>query len=296
MAHKQTSIDERFDYIRRFLADGCEPPWQAYIEALFPAFIRMLASLFWIDLFQTFRSFLGAVFFGGGGGGHSRGRGAKRRGKPKTFLKRARKWLNWDPYDHAGRAAGEWLDLGWFAETRTSIALWTLTTTVERLLFIFFVADIVTEFWYDYTMYLAETEACRSARHGWLYAKGDDQIASGILTTWPTVCPDVQKSRGPVWWNVSSGGYTGQGGGFFHSAGVEALVGQDPPQNVQIVIRDTDTGEERTADWSGKAGGVVGVGFNLEPGHRYSIGSRGVGLWKIVNPSVSIVGYDEQPV
>lgn len=308
-----TDVIERINYVRRALMDTCDAPFQVYIESFLAAGWRALQQLYAFDLAQIVTGFVGATWFSragrastgpasGGRAAHARGRGGKRGGAPRTWLSRARQWLNWDPYDAMGRNTAGWLDLGPSNPPLGAAALWTVFGILERALWIVLIIDVVSEFIYNFAAGIYESEACQANRTPWLFADGPDQTASGLLEVWPIGCPAIHKQRGPLGWNIF-GGFIGNGGGqCIFSAGIEPTSIPPPPGwSGRCVVIHEATGQLFKGNIVQDQAGTSTINVPLISGDAYSIGVEitphsisGSGL--VTGPQVTLIGNRPTPI
>lgn len=185
---------DKWNAILRYIEDPCEgAPWLLYLELALPPLGTALLTWFSFGLDDIIRGYFRPRGLRTG----RHGRGGRRGGKPRGRLGRA-----------ISRIPGLGDDVGNFIGNRLPGAteakgrhvsqgvkqLWIVDNFLQRALFWWLVADLVTDFLYDWTSLLQQSEYCKRTHAATLYATGTGGglpfggIWYGILA--PTVVKD----------------------------------------------------------------------------------------------------------
>lgn len=290
---RHPNVLHKINYVVNFLADTCDAPLQVYLDTFLTAFLRLLISYFALDLIQIITGFARPKkALAKSRRRRQAARGGKH-GKPRTWRTAWLSWLAFDPYEEIGRNMRGAEVMAGREVTAGTIHMWTIYTHLQRIAFWWMVIDLTTDFWYNWFSAVNATRFCQAQRNGWLHAVGPDQSKTGLLNPFPTTCGTIEKQRGPCFWAVSSGGYTGRTGAFVFSAGLrpEAPI---PATTLQLVVTDLSTGTERRNDYDpDNTDDPTAIAFHLIPTHVYAIGTYGNGDYEVINPQVTIVGLDQ---
>lgn len=200
---KKPSFLDKWNAIIDFIIDPCDAPFLLYVELALPPLGKAIIMWFSFGLDDVIRGY----FRPKGLRTARHGRGGKRGGKKPG---RIRKALSRIPGigDDVGDFVGQHLPGAKEAKGRVVSQgvkhLWILDGFVQRGLFYWLVADLVTDFLYDWTSLLQESEYCHRDKNSSLYAEGGGGgLPFGGI--WYNVeAPTVVKTTGNIGWAVSA--------------------------------------------------------------------------------------------
>lgn len=294
MARHPNAID-KINYVIDFVADMCDAPFTVYVETFFPALLELILSYYALDLMQILTSFARPAKALARSRRGPHGAGQRKRGRPKTRSGRWARWLTYDPYDDLGRRLGGLTDLPGREVSGGVIHFWQLFDILQRIAYWYFVLELTTQFFYKWFSGVNKSFYCQRQRNAWLAAHGDDQTRTGLLNPWPTLCPTIDKIRGPISWNIVAGTYAGTNATFGFSAGFRS-IGPIPATFCELVVINTLSGAQQRFRWnSGDGDGRVGLGIKIEAFVTYGIGTYGDGDYEVIAPRVFMVGLEQIP-
>lgn len=173
-------IDDRVQFALHFLTDACDAPITVYMEAFRDAFTELVISWFEIDLKNIMTAYLRPQnyvierrFLRHWGGGEKK--------------KRPTSWEK--VWEASGIDPNEWLGehLWGGDEVRARKVppfagwLWAIEGVIERLLFYFFVLDIVTQFAYRWSSSIVYSEYCAAQADAVFYGTCGPYPLQGIF-------------------------------------------------------------------------------------------------------------------
>lgn len=201
---KQPGFLDKWNAIIRYIEDPCVgAPWLLYVELALPPLGNAIVTWFGFGLDDVIRGYFRPKGLRTG----RHGRGGKRGGKPRTKIGKA---ISRIPGlgDDVGNTIGKALPGATEARGRHVSQgvkqLWIVDNFLQRGLFYWLVADMITDFLYEWTSLLQESEFCKRTYSAGVYATGDGGgLAFGNI--WFAVeAPNIIKSSGFVGWNVST--------------------------------------------------------------------------------------------
>lgn len=204
-------ILSRVNYVTKKWEDPCNAPWQVYIETAAPAALELFISLasFGLDdvVREAFRP--GSQRTAGHGlrRNRSTGRGRTRSGGLGRSLGGL---LN--PGELLGDSIGRSLGFKPRQVSNGVAFLWKIDGVLQRGLFWWMVADLASEFAFNWTSQLYKTEFCQQAGAPVLDVDGSAGIL-GIQGWNSSVLENVNKATNGASWNESAGSLGPEAGG-----------------------------------------------------------------------------------
>lgn len=196
---------EKVNTIKRQITDPCDAPFTVYLETFFRALLRMFIAYFAFDLTQIITGFVAERYhLGYTRGGPHGGRSKKKRGHHVSHS-RFTKWLNFDPWDWIGRKVGGWFRVEGEVTGVVLHHFWQIFTIEQEIAYKFFVVELVADFFYNWSSFLAETYYCQATFYPILYATGGYSLEGQSQDTSPVLVPDIHKARGAVSYDLFGG-------------------------------------------------------------------------------------------
>lgn len=201
---------EKINTIIDFFMDPCDAPLTVYAKTLWPALLEAIITFYAVDFVQIFTGYvrpIGPLKFRRGGS-HRPSRptrydpheGArKKKGGKRTWSKRWRQWLAWDPWDWLGQhlPGSQWLRAR--SVTPGVLTMWTFYGFIEAALFWYMVFEITEEFFYKWASGVGKTKYCQALKRPiCTTAKaGDGNL--GILSETPADIGVILKKRHDIY-------------------------------------------------------------------------------------------------
>lgn len=197
-----------FNFIKRFFIDPCDAPVTAYVETFFPAALKAIITYYTPDLKNIIVSYLRPARAMMQSKGRRKGGGGKKSGRgPKGSLIRGA--LNFDTSNEMGKRLPGAQQVRGRQVSAGIVSLWLFEGVLERVLFWFFVMDIIGEFFFNWASLLEETIFCQSRGATLLVVTKPTQSAIGAMGWIGVTMNEILKQRGNVHWGVASAGFTG---------------------------------------------------------------------------------------
>lgn len=195
-----SDIFSRINFIVRLVIDPCDAPIEVWLQTAFPALLKFLWSYFfpdWLNILTTYARPGKAL-------AKKRGQRKGSRGKKGGRTKRLNP-LSFSPDEYIGKNLPGFDDLNTRGISDGVMWLWTIFGVIERVLFFFFVIGLVLDFLFDWFSAIYQAGYCDENRRAVLRAKGGTMGNQGIFGWNAYLLPEIEKLRGPIIWNVSSG-------------------------------------------------------------------------------------------
>ncbi len=286
---------DKVNYVVNFWVDPCHAPLLVYLELAAEPAGNLVLAWFSFGLDDVIRGYLrpNAAFAGGG----FKRRGKKR--KPKIrWIRNAGRIVGYIKlFPGLGDDTGNWIGkrlpgarlVKSRAITAGEKALWIVDGVAQRALLYVFLADILTDFAYEWALALNESEFCKRDHAGSLYATGPGTSAGGLLICNAGSAPDVLWAEGGPSWAVSAGGAPA-GNWHFISAMVVKNNGSGIVQHQQRVLVEDNNGTRfEFTDLEGLGPGEQGTSI-------FSISTVGPSSWVVNHCAfggvVSAVSHD----
>lgn len=198
---------EKINFIIKFLVDPCDAPLTVYARWAWPALLDLLLDYFTFQpdeiIIQSFRTRTAPLRQRSGRKG---GRGSK--ASRSRFRKKLGQIVDFDPNEQLGKKLGKATKLAWRAKGPTS-ALWLLHGILQRLFFYLFLAELLTDFFYNWFSLMTAHGYCQAQGDDVLLAEGPTQLPLAIVEKNAIGMSSILKIRGKVAWNTFAGSFTG---------------------------------------------------------------------------------------
>lgn len=159
---KPPGILDKVNYVITRWEDPCEAPWTVYLETMWPAALKMVVTLLISDLDEAIRGYARPAR-----AMRSRRFGRKmRRGGRLTFLRRIGGILSFDYFNEFGKRFANAKDVRARHVSNGVKNLWIVDGVLQRVLWWWLVIDAVSEFAFQWTSLLYQSEKCREANAG----------------------------------------------------------------------------------------------------------------------------------
>jgi len=280
----------KINTILDFWADPCDAPLTVWVQTVTPAALEMLANYFAFDqneiVIQKFKS----SFRYARPKSTRKGRGGSKSNKPK-WRKRLGELINFDGNELSGKKLWGWQKLPAKKLTWRATTLFIVEGVAERVSYWLWVADLVTEFLYAWAGLMMKTEYCQALQDAVLLAHGIDQPITGLFGWVGLVMPDIDKIRGPVTWNVSTGSNNFNIGQGIVSAGLytgSSFAATDIGLRVTVHKGGYLNRVYESSTSLGKdAEGEISIAFQVPPGWQFTVEhSVGSGLVTFTEPTI----------
>lgn len=201
---KPPNLIDKWQFISKFIDNPCHAPWTVYFETALPFLGQAVMELLLFDLTDIVRAYARPRSARGRPHGPGRRRGRPRGGGIPEIGEMIGKRL-----PGAQRAAGRFVDDG-------VRHLWMIDGVLQRLLWYYLIADVATDFAYNWTSAIQSSRYCTKGGGGMgkqkeLWFKAQNPVCGGT-NNWEWMYP----FSGPV---VSSGVSPGPQGGYIIVAG-----------------------------------------------------------------------------
>lgn len=273
---RHPDLDSKINVLLEFWTDPCDAPFTIYARALYPAVLKAFVSYYALDLLQIFVGFAKphqALKMKRSG---PHGKGKQKRGGKRTWSRRWRKWLSFDPYDSLGRVLGAPFDHAGRQISPGVATLWNIYDLEQRIVYKIMVLGIVFDFFYDWAAGVMNSTYCQTQYMSIGMGRQPAQGAQGILDFWPIGWGEVLKERngaiisgpgGRTPYPFQTAVYTG-----------EVVIANPTEGPVQAVLKHQN-GQEIASQQISYPGGVFALQLNIAEVGSYSCGSRGQGFW-----------------
>lgn len=209
--HGQPNWFDKINYIVQFLIDPCDAPVTMYIQTLKPALLDFLVDYYQPDVSNIMTNLFRWSYRIPRLRSRRKGRPGYKPGKPGkgSFV---RKIASFDIDEFISQK------IQLFRRTparKVSMAFGSLIILegiIERVNFWLFVFELALQFFYKWSSLLKNSRYCQAQGDDILLAKGPDQVLTGIFGYVGLSMPTIEKIRGRVTWDVSSGTFNGQNG------------------------------------------------------------------------------------
>jgi len=195
---------DKLNYIIRFIVDPCHAPIIVYFELALPPLGKAILSWFSFGMDDVIRGYYRPAKALRGNPTNRRGK----RPKPRGPLGKA---LGKIP--GVGDDVGQWIGnripgrekLAGRSISQGEKALWRVDDVAQRVLFWWMVADILTDFFFEWTTLIDGSVFCRRQKEGSLYAHGPGGNCGFPFGWLPTNAPIVEWAEGGATWTVNFG-------------------------------------------------------------------------------------------
>lgn len=206
MPRPPDGLFNQINYVIKFWADPCDAPWTIYVETALPAALEAFATYFAMDRLQMLEAQLRPSKAIAKQRAQKKGRRGSKAGRWGR-LGRLASAAQFDPNESIGKKMqGGMHRLGPARFSTGYVHAWLLYGIAQRFFFWWMVADIILDFWLNWTSSLYETVYCQELERALLLATGPGQFISGIVDWNPLLTLDVEKQRGTI--SVLPGGAT----------------------------------------------------------------------------------------
>lgn len=280
----------KINTILDFWVDPCDAPLTAWVETVTPAALEMLAEYFAFDPNEiVVQSFKSSFRYAQPKSGRKGRRGSK--SNKSKWRKRLGQLVNFDGNEMTGKQLSGWQKLPRKKLTARATTLFIVEGALERVSYWLWVISLVTDFLYSWAGLMMKTEYCQALKDAVLQAHGIDQPLTGIFGWVGLVMPTIDKIRGEVTWNVSTGGNNFNIGQGIVSAGL--YTGGSFP-GVDCGLRVTvhkpgylDRVYEESTSLAINSQGEISVAFQVPPGWQFTVEHRvAVGLVTFTEPTI----------
>lgn len=296
MARHPSSL-EKWNYLVNFWFDTCDAPYSVYIRTLWPALMEAFISYYAVDLTQIFTAYVrphGALK-GRRGGSHGPARPKKysdgggdgsNRGAKRTWSKRFRVFIGFDPWDWLGRHL-PFID-GHSARSVTPgvITLWHIYELGQQVQYWFMAYEITEQFFYKWASGVAESYYCQEQYRPWCFARSVGGANFGLLPETGQVIDEVLKAR---FTNYAAGDIISLQGNGSSAVLTAKYLGEDAGPGRVLRLRHS-TGLVVDGPDMRETGATYTVsGTATEPGHWVYL-TTGPGNWLLADVEFNCVG------
>lgn len=226
--------NDKINYVKDFIMDACDAPYQVYFTCLFPALLEAILAYYALDMVQMFTRYVRppGIYQGRRNGPH----GAGSRKKPGTKTWR-RYWRNFSSFDPSDKTGQFWpgSGLGWYRPITPGVrTLWTLFDIQQRFMYYWMVIDITEQFFYKWASGVAASRYCQEQYRPWV--SGTFTLDAHFGTDRPTgiVIEDITKARH----GATMSGSGGRSPGYGSSAIFSCRLDRDfPPSEIDASLK-----------------------------------------------------------
>lgn len=233
---------DAINYVRRYLIDPCDAPLTAYVQTFLQALLIALIQWYWIDFAQIVSGWVKPARAGSlkrslrkGHRGHKSGRINKGR-----LLWH---WLKTDWWDELGKRLPGSAAFTEVNYSRGATWVWTFHGLIERVQFYVFVAEVVNDFFVNWTSLMWQTRYCQASRASLFNFTGGGYFISNIVPFNGFVATTAIKQRGVNVWSGTSAVFGSRFGTMAASAHVIPASPGPANYSVLIIKGSTPTGE-----------------------------------------------------
>lgn len=193
---------QRINYVTDFFIDPCDAPLTVYAKTAAPALLNAFITYFALDLKNILTAFARPSKALGRRRGQKKGRRGRKRGRwGKRYA-----WsriIDFDPNEYIGKKMPFADDLGNRKVSAGIVSLWVAEGLIERLLYWIMVADIVLNFFVEWTSAIYEAGYCDEQEASVLYATSDLWQIAGPLSPSAFQAAVIEKERGGITWFIN---------------------------------------------------------------------------------------------
>jgi len=198
------ALFSKVNFILRFFMDPCDAPFTVYANSLFPASMKLLMNYFGIDTVGISTQRLRDSFRVPQYASRRKSRKGFKSGKP-GWWQNLENIFGFDPNEQVGHATGAWNEPQSIHRNSLTGLLWIVEGLAERVSYFIWLLSMLTDFLFDWTHMVEKSIYCQEQQATVLLAKGADQNLTPIFGWVGLLMPTIQKVRGSVSWNISSG-------------------------------------------------------------------------------------------
>lgn len=184
---------DKANFVVDFVDNPCDAPWTVYFETALPAAGRAVLMVLAFGMDDVIRGYARP---GGRRNPYHRRKGRKGRLRIRGI-------------PELGEAVGSHLPAPESFKTRSVTQgvknLWIVDGVMQRALWYWLLADIISEFLYEWTTTISKTEFCKGRFGSNLLAEGAGGSAIAIVGWMAILLPNVRYETGTTAWNVASG-------------------------------------------------------------------------------------------
>lgn len=190
-------IGQRLNFLKDFFIDPCDAPFTVYAESFAPAALKLIITWFTPDLKN--------ILFNAAKPSKALGRRRSQRkgfniGKAGRFGKPGviRRTVGFDQDDWIGRKLQGVTTFGQRVIGNFEFRMWLVYGILERIGFYIFVADIVSDFLYNWFSLVEESRFCQAQRADVMVRERDTGHYAGIFGWIGVECFTILKQRGII--------------------------------------------------------------------------------------------------
>lgn len=231
---KPPDIFEKVNFIWRYIIDPCDAPMTVYVNTALPALLKLFKAWYMPDL----QNILLNILRPGQQGTRSRAGSKYRPGWKHSWKGRdgwLRRFLGWSLDDIIGKYFNGLFGLEDRKVSDGLSSLWFIFGIVERINFWIFVANITTDFFYDWFSGIHKLKYCESQPLSVLCRAGPG-YRMAVIIGWSALLPTVTlKQRGALF-EITGVVQSGVQGAIVVMANYTALNDRDDPAVIGVRI------------------------------------------------------------